>query len=183
LVLSVAVKGMLSPIKFRYGRRLGGSALVADAWNDLVDVLSGLTAIVGLGLTLYDPRRFPSADNYGGFFVGLIVIFLGLRVIRDTSYRLMDTMPGSGMVEDVRRVAHSVPGVLGVEKCYARNTGLKHHVDLHIEVDPSMTVLQSHEIAVRVRRKVVQELGWVADVLVHVEPHRPALEGQAPHGE
>ncbi len=183
LLLSVAVKGTLSPVKFHYGRRLGSSALVADAWNDLVDVLSGLAAITGLGLTLSDPRRFSSADHYGGFAVGLIVIFLGLRVIRDTTYRLMDTMPSPGLVEDIRRVAHSVPGVLGVEKCYARNTGLKHHVDLHLEVEPSMTVLQSHEIAMRVRDKIVHELDWVADVLVHVEPHFPPLERKAGHGE
>ena len=156
---------------------------MADAWNDLVDVLSGMAAVTGLGLTLYDPRRFPSADNYGGFAVGLIVIFLGLRVIRDTTYQLMDTMPAPDLMEEIRRVAISVPGVLGVEKCFARNTGMKHHVDLHLEVDPSMTVKESHDIATKVRNRIVKELDWVADVLVHVEPHLPLLEAKVRHGE
>jgi len=183
LVISVLVKGALSPIKFHYGRRVRSSALVADAWNDLVDVLSGVAAVTGLGLTLYNPLRFPSADNYGGFAVGLIVIFLGLRVIRDTTYQLMDTMPAPDLMEEIRRVAISVPGVLGVEKCFARNTGMKHHVDLHLEVDPSMTVKESHDIATKVRNRIVKELDWVADVLVHVEPHLPLLEAKVRHGE
>jgi len=43
-------------------------------------------------------------------------------------------------------------------------------VDLHLEVDPEMTVWRSHEIAHEVRMKIVESLDWVADVLVHVEP-------------
>ncbi len=183
LLVSIAFKGALSPVKFHYGHQVRSSALVADAWNDLVDVLSGLTALAGLGLTLYDPRRFAAADHYGGFAVGLIVIFLGLRVIRDTAIQLMDTMPGPAKMEDIRRVALAVPGVMGVEKCFARNTGFKHHVDLHLEVDPAMTVRASHEIATQVREKVVRELDWVADVLVHVEPHQPLLAVEKPDGK
>ena len=63
-----------------------------------------------------------------------------------------------------------MPGVRGVEKCYARKTGLRYHVDLHLEVDPEMTVRQSHEIAHEVRLRIRERLDWVADVLVHVEP-------------
>jgi divalent metal cation (Fe/Co/Zn/Cd) transporter len=66
--------------------------------------------------------------------------------------------------------ASTVPGVRGVEKCFARKTGLRYHVDLHLEVDPEMTVRQSHEIAHKVQYQVREQLDWVADVLVHVEP-------------
>jgi divalent metal cation (Fe/Co/Zn/Cd) transporter len=43
-------------------------------------------------------------------------------------------------------------------------------VDLHLEVDPSLTVRESHDIATQVRIEVKESLPWVADVLVHVEP-------------
>ena len=67
-------------------------------------------------------------------------------------------------------VAMKVPGARGIEKCFARKTGLRYHVDLHLEVDPEITVRASHEIASRVRDRIRQQLPWVADVLVHVEP-------------
>ena len=57
---------------------------------------------------------------------------------------------------------------------FCRRTGLKYHVDLHLEVDPLMTVQQSHDIATGVRFAIKRDLPWVADVLVHVEPS-PAL--------
>lgn len=170
LVASILVKSSLAGFKFRHGRRLRSSALVADAYNDLVDVLSGSVALAAVALTLYDPARFLAADHYGGAAVGLIVIFTGLRVVRTTTLQLMDTMPDPQRMEEIRRVALSVPGVLGVEKCFARKTGFQYHVDLHLEVDPQMTVHASHEIATEVRFRIRDRLEWVADVLVHVEP-------------
>lgn len=166
----IVVKSVLSGVKFHHGRRIQSAALVADAWNDGVDILSGFTALVALGLTLYNPEQFLAADHYGGFAVGLIVIFTGLGVVRDTSLQLMDTMPGEDLMQSVRTVACTVPGVAGVEKCYARKTGLQYHVDLHLEVDPEMSVRASHEIATQARLRIREELDWVADVLVHVEP-------------
>lgn len=175
LLASIALKSVLSTLKFRYGRRIRSAALIADAWNDSVDILSGVTALTALGLTLYDPVRFLAADHYGGFAIGVIVIFLGMRVVRETSLQLMDTMPDEATMDHIRRAAKLVPGALEVEKCYARKTGLRYHVDLHLEVDPDLSVRESHEIATMVREKVKQELPWVADVLVHVEPHPPSL--------
>ncbi len=179
LVASVAVKSALSAVKLRYGRRIQSAALVADAWNDMVDILSGTLALAAVGLTLYDPSRFLAFDHYGGFAVGLIVVFLGLRVVRETSLQLMDTMPAVEFMDLIREAARSVPGVLGVEKCYARKTGLQYHVDLHLELDPEMTVRQSHDIATQVRFRIKERLDWVADVLVHVEPY-PGDIAQAP---
>jgi cation diffusion facilitator family transporter len=170
LVASLAAKGAMSIFKFRYGRRIGSSALTADAWNDAMDCLSALAALTGVGLALRDPVHFLDADQYGGFVVGLIVVWIGLRVAWDTALQLMDTMPSENLMSQVRAVAVTVAGVRGVEKCFARKTGLRYHVDLHLEVDPEMTVRQSHDIAHRVRLRIRERLSWVADVLVHVEP-------------
>ena len=170
LVISIFVKSGLVTVKYRHARRLDSSSLKADAANDAVDILSGLVALSALGLTLRAHDRFPRADHYGAFVVGLIVIATSIRVAYEAAMHLMDTMPDDDAMEDIRRVARDVPDVAGVEKCFARKTGLKYHVDLHLEVDPEITVRASHDIAQRVRERVCEELPWVADVLVHVEP-------------
>jgi cation diffusion facilitator family transporter len=172
LALSLAVKSALAIYKFRFARRLKSASLMADAWNDLMDTISAVAALIAVGLTLSDPARFADADSYGGFVVGLIVIGVGVKVAYDTAMQLMDTMPADEAMEEIRAAAAGVPGVRGVEKCYARKTGLRYHVDLHLEVDGAMTVRQSHELAHEVRTHIMQTLDWVADVLVHVEPAR-----------
>jgi cation diffusion facilitator family transporter len=170
LVASVLAKAALASVKFHYGRKIGSAGLIADAWNDTKDTGSAIAALIAVGLTLSDPARFFNADRYGGFIVGLMVVSVGVRVARETAMQLMDTMPNEGLMKQIRAVASTVPGVRGVEKCFARKTGLRYHVDLHLEVDPEITVRQSHEIAHNVRYQIREQLNWVADVLVHVEP-------------
>ena len=170
LGLSLAAKAGLSTLKFRYGRKLKSEALTADAWNDAMDTISAIAALIAVGLTLTDRLRFAEADRYGGFVVGLIVVSAGIRVVRGTTMQLMDTMPDARLIAQIREAASGVPGVRGVEKCFARKTGFKYHVDLHLEVDPEMTVRQSHKLAHQVQLNILARLDWVADVLVHVEP-------------
>lgn len=173
LIGSIVVKSGTWAAKRYYGRKIRSDALAADAWNDAVDILSGITALIALGLAVSNPGRFAAADHIGGFVVGLIVVFLGIHVVRDTVMQLMDTMPDPNLLEQIREAALSVPGALAVEKCYARKTGFKYHVDLHLEVDPAMTVHDSHAIATQARTIIRENLDWVADVLVHVEPYAP----------
>jgi divalent metal cation (Fe/Co/Zn/Cd) transporter len=84
-------------------------------------------------------------------------------------------MPDAAKMAEVRQTALLVPGALGIEKCFARRTGLRFHVDLHLEVDPDLTVRESHVIATQVRITIKETLPWVADVLVHVEPAPAAI--------
>ena len=157
-------------MKFRVGRRLRSSALVADAWNDAVDILSALAALTAVALATYDPARFLAADHYGGFVVGIVVVITGIRVVRDASVELVDTMPQPELTSEIVRIARSVAGVRGIDKVFARKTGLQYHIDLHIKVDPTQTVAASHGISGHVRATLKRELPWVADVLIHVEP-------------
>jgi len=112
LIVAILCRSVMSTVKFRVGRRIQSASLVADAWNDTVDILSAVAALTAVVLANYDPDRFLAADHYGGFVIGVIVIGTGIRVVRDASLALMDTMPGSELTDQIRSV---VPGVLGVE--------------------------------------------------------------------
>lgn len=171
LIASIVIKSILGLSKFRMGRRTGSSGMAADAWNDAMDVLSGSVALIAVLLSFYWPFQMSPADHYGGFIIGLIVIAMGFRVARETVLHLMDTMPDEKQMSQIRDAGMRVQGVRGIEKCFARKTGLRYHVDLHLEVDPDMTVRASHEIASAVKNRIKSDLNWVEDVLVHVEPY------------
>jgi len=173
---SIVLKSGLSAAKFHFSRRIGSAGLGADAWNDFVDILSGTVALIAVLVSIFAGGELSAADHYGGFIIGLIVVFIGLRVVRETVLQLMDTMPDEQQMAQIREAAMRVHGALGIEKCFARKTGLRYHVDLHLEVDPDLSVRASHEIATDVKRAIKSDLDWVEDVLVHVEPHIPASQ-------
>lgn len=170
LLAAIFIKIALAGFKFRTGKRIASTSLEADGWHDITDLLSTSVALSAVLLTLAWPRRFGSADRFGGMIIGIIIFFLSVQVVRRTIGQLLDTMPEPRKLSQIRTAALSVPHALGIEKCLARRTGLKYHVDLHLEVDPEMTVRESHQVATRVKILIKETLPWVADVLVHVEP-------------
>ena len=82
----------------------------------------------------------------------------------------MDRAPSREMVERIRQIAETAPGVEAVEKCLVRKMGYHYYVDMHVEVDPQMTVQHSHEIAHEVKDRIRSQIDAVRDVLVHIEP-------------
>ncbi len=170
LLAAIVVKLALAWAKFKVGRRIESSGLQADAWHDLTDLLSTTVALIAVLLAVWDPVRFHAADQVGAVAIGVLILVLSARVVQRTVDSLLDTMPDTGRLNDIKHVALGVAGTRGIEKCLARRTGLRYHVDLHLEVDPEMTVRQSHEIARQVKFAIKNRLPWVADVLVHVEP-------------
>jgi divalent metal cation (Fe/Co/Zn/Cd) transporter len=120
-----------------------------------------MAALTAVALASYDPARLLAADHYGGVVVGIVVVVTGIRVVREASLELVDTMPEPALTDDIARVARSVDGVRGIDNVLARKSGLQHHIDLHIEVDPLMTVAASDALAGRVRARIKQELADV----------------------
>ncbi len=170
LFASIVLKLGLATVKWRVGRRISSTGLRADAWHDLTDLLSTSIALIAVLLTILDPARFGISDRVGSIVIGILILLLSVRVVRQTIDQLVDTMPEPNKMAEIKRSALAVQGTLGIEKCFARRTGLKYHVDLHLEVDPLLTVQKSHDIATEVRAAIRRDLPWVADVLVHVEP-------------
>ena len=84
----------------------------------------------------------------------------------------MDTAPKRALVDQIRQIAGAVSGVERVEKCLVRKMGYHYFVEMHVEVDPQMTVERSHQIAHEVKDEIRQQIPAVSDVLVHIEPAR-----------
>jgi cation diffusion facilitator family transporter len=183
LLVSVVIKTALSAAKFRVGKQISSTALQADAWHDMTDLLSTFVAILAVGLNIANPGRYSAADHVGGMFIGVIIFALSIQVVHRTVDNLLDTMPDPEKLAEIRRIALRVPGALGIEKCFARATGLRYHVDLHLEVDPELSVRDSHKIATQVRGLIKDTLPWVADVLVHVEPAPAIITSHTQHGK
>jgi divalent metal cation (Fe/Co/Zn/Cd) transporter len=92
----------------------------------------------------------------------------------------MDKAADRETIERIRRTAADTPGVARVEKCFVRKAGHLFFVEMHVEVDPQMTVLRSHEIAHDVKDKIRAAMPSVSDVLVHIEPLNIAAKSSRP---
>jgi cation diffusion facilitator family transporter len=168
LIVVVAIKESLFRFVMREGISVESSAVRTDAWHHRTDAITSLAAGLGIGISLI--AEYAAADKAAALVAAGIIAWNGWRLLRPAMNELMDASPDPTIANRVSRIAAATPGVARVEKCLVRKMGYLYFVDMHVEVDPQMTVQRGHEIAHDVKDKVRRELPAVHDVLVHIEP-------------
>ena len=170
LVVVIAVKENLFRFALHESETVSSSALETDAWHHRSDAITSAAAFIGISIALVGGKGYETADNWAALVAACVIGFNGWRRLRPAFNELMDRSPDRELIEKIRAVAEKIPGVGAVEKCFVRKMGYQFFVDMHIEVNPQMTVENSHRISHEVKDKIRAEVPSVRDVLVHIEP-------------
>jgi divalent metal cation (Fe/Co/Zn/Cd) transporter len=159
-------------------KKYGSQALEADALHFSTDVWSSSVVLAGLGLVALAERTgvawLHKADAAAALGVAGIVVWVSIRLGRRTIADLVDEVP-PGIRDDVH-AALRLPGVVEVGRVRLRRSGPDAFADVTLRVPSGLTLARGHEIA-DAAEAAVQRLLPGADVVVHVEPSRPAAGG------
>ena len=167
---NILVKEALYQYKVRVGRRTGSAAIVANAWDHRSDALCALAVLVGLAAVRFGGPRFMWADEAASLVVVAAIVWTGCQLFRAAASELMDVQADPEFVDRVRTAALAVAGVRDVETLWVRKSGLEFFADIHVEVDPHLTVAAGHRIGHRVKDRLLADFANLRDVLVHLEP-------------
>jgi cation diffusion facilitator family transporter len=170
--LTLLINLLVSWYETRKGRELNNDLLQADAKHTFSDCLVSFSVIVSMVLV---QLGFLWADTVLALIVAAIILKVGFDLILTHLSALTDEAVLDP--EAIRALVLSVPGVLDCHKI--RSRGMSDHVfiDLHIQVDPALTIKAAHSISYAVEAKLESAFeGRVNDVLVHIEEYdEPAL--------
>ena len=172
LVVVVLVKEMLFRRVMSEGEAIGSAAVRTDAWHHRSDAVTSMAAGLGISVALVGGPAYAVADDVAAVLASWVIAWNGWRLLRPALDELMDAEVSSEKVGGIVREAEEVTEVAGVEKCLVRKSGYGYLVDMHLEVDPGMTVERAHAVAHEVKDRVRERFPEVLDVLVHVEPAR-----------
>lgn len=176
-ILSVAGKLCLAWTQFTFGKRYNSEMLKANGRNMMNDTLISGTVLAGVFFTIV--LRKPFLDPLFAFLVSLwimksaIGIFLGVRT------ELMDGNTDSELYHAIFDAVRAVPRAGNPHRTRIRKVANLFDIDLDIEVDPSLSVREAHDIAVEVEREIRNRIDSVFDVMVHVEPLGNLEEGES----
>ena len=170
LVGVIAIKEALYRRVFKVGHSLESSALKGDAWHHRSDALTSAAAFVGITIALIGGRGFESADDWAALAACAVIAFNGARLFRGALDEVMDASVPPEVVGFVRSIAAGVEGVAGIEKCRIRKQGLHLAMDIHVKVNGDSSVWRGHEIARRVKDRLLDLQHRINDVTVHIEP-------------
>jgi cation diffusion facilitator family transporter len=173
LLAVVGIKALLSRYVSLVGEGIDSSAVRSDAWHHLSDAITSAFVFVGISIALW--TKNPAADDWAALCASPVIMFNAYRQLRAPFAELLDTAPAPRLEQEVRAVAATVAGVMGLEKCHVRKVGFRYYVDLHIVVEGTLSVRAGHNIAHDVEDAVLRQVPEIAEVLAHVEPEEELL--------
>lgn len=171
MLITLAVNIGVYTYEYRVGKKLGSDFLVSDALHTRSDILVSLAVIGGLvGVKL----GLPWLDWVLSLVIAVLIGLSAWEIIKNSAQVLCDAA-----VLDPAVVVPVVQNIPGVEDCHmvrSRGRSDEVYVDLHLTVDPAMTVGQAHMLAHIAECRLKGKIPGVVDVLVHVEPRDDAAQ-------
>ena len=174
--LSVISKELLYQHAVRIGRKIGSEAMIANAWHHRSDAWSSIVTLGGVTAAVFVPR-LRVLDSFAALFVSFFIAKVAAEILWSAVRKIVDTAPSA---EFIKAVKLSVERVSGVRQCHdimARYYARRIRMELHIVVDPGMTVAESHDIVDSVVDLITTRFEDVEKVLVHVDPDRSMFAG------
>lgn len=157
----------------RKGKKLGSTALQADAWHHRSDAITSVVAFLGISIALIFGEGFETADDWAALLASAFILYNSYRIFRPALGEIMDEHLYDDLVTRIRDVAHTVGGILGTEKCFVRKAGMNYLVELHATVDGGISVKEGHALAHKLQNEIQRKLPEITHITIHVEPGTP----------
>ncbi|MDH3841536.1 MAG: cation diffusion facilitator family transporter [Chromatiales bacterium] len=166
IVFSLALTLALLTYQRYVIRHTGSVAIRADALHYATDVLSNLGVIAALllaqfGLPIFDPILAIAIAGY--------ILIGAWRIGRDSLDHLMDRELDDAVREGIKQLALEHTEVRGIHELRTRRAGQTSFIQLHLEMEPQLTLAEAHAIADMVEAQIRAAVP-ASDVIIHQDP-------------
>jgi cation diffusion facilitator family transporter len=165
-VISLVVKEALFIYTLRLGKKSNSESVIANAWHHRSDSLSSLAAAIGIVGSMMGYRQM---DPLAAIVVGLLILHMGSKITWEAGQDLMERGLSEERLKEIQRIISSIPGVIQYHEIKTRKAGRDIFIDAHIQVNPRLSVSESHNIAEAVRFAIKKSDQSITDVMIHID--------------
>ena len=171
--VSVIAKEVIFHVTLKVSRKASSSVLYANAWHHRSDSLSSLAVLLG---GVASVAGWGHADQAAALAVGFMIAGVAVKILYENLMELSEHAIDRLSVRTIERILDNEEEVRQWHALRTRKVGAEHFIDVHILVDPDLTVTKGHEISMRIEERIKESLSRPANILVHVEPDKPEFE-------
>ncbi|MCC5957448.1 MAG: cation transporter, partial [Natronohydrobacter sp.] len=175
--LSIALKEGLYHYTKAVAKRTGSEMMAANAWHHRLDAATSVVALAGIGAAMLGA---PWADALGAAIIALMLGRVAWVYGRPAIRELVDTAPSEETATRITDALMATPGVRDAHDLRLRHMGGAIQADVHIALDPAMTLSEAHRLTEAARAQVLATLPDVSEIIIHPEPDGHA-DGPAAH--
>ncbi len=177
-MLSILSKESLYQYTIVVARRLRSNMLMANAWHHRSDAISSIVVFIGVAGAM---MGYHYLDAVAAVAVSVMIAKIGFDLVLSSTRELIDTALEPELVESIRRAITGVNGVRALHMLRTRRSGGQALADVHLQVDPRISVSEGHQIGDTVRRLLLSRFDEVTDVTVHIDPEDDEKESPCDH--
>ncbi|MFP6809000.1 MAG: cation diffusion facilitator family transporter [Pseudomonadales bacterium] len=165
-MISIATKEWLYRITRKLGDSVKSNLLLANAWHHRSDAFSSVIVLIGVGGAILGVSWLEMIAAIG---VAFMIAAVGWRLIKDSVEELVDTALSESYVEDIQKTIEDADGVRGVHSLRTRRMGATVILDIHLQVDPTISVSEGHYVGDWVCRQLQHKFHEIGDITVHID--------------
>ncbi len=177
-MLSILSKEALYQYTIAVARRLKSNMLMANAWHHRSDAISSIVVFIGVAGAM---MGYHYLDAVAAVAVSVMIAKIGFDLVLSSTRELIDTALEPELVESIRQAITRVNGVRALHMLRTRRSGGQALADVHLQVDPRISVSEGHQIGDTVRRELLDRFDEVTDVTVHIDPEDDEKESPCDH--
>lgn len=166
-IISILSKEWVYHYTVAAARRLRSDMLMANAWHSRSDAISSIVVMLGIAGAMHG---YPYLDAVAAVAVAVMIAKIGINLVRSSSQELIDRALDKDEINTIRAHIFDVKGVRSIHMLRSRKSAGDAFVDVHIQVDPRVSVSEGHQIGDTVRRRLLDAVDVVSDVTVHIDP-------------
>jgi len=166
-VLSMVAKEIMFRLTRKISRETNSPSLHANAWHHRSDALSSIAVLIGGVVSLLG---WGHADHAAAVVVGVMILIVAARIFLQGLDELSEHAASPESIELIRQTLLGSPDILDFHELRTRTIGGDVFLDVHIVVDPDLTVQQGHDISHRIEDEIRAKLNRPTNILVHIEP-------------
>ena len=168
--VSIVVKEALYQYTMRKGKALDSPSVVANAWHHRSDALSSIGALLGIGAAYFLGESWRIADPIAAIVVAALIMKVAIDLSSTALAELLEKSLPKSVEEEILQIISATPNVYKPHNLRTRRIGSSVAIEVHIRVEGSMTVFESHEISREIEHSLRARFGEQTAVAIHIEP-------------
>lgn len=169
-VLSIVSKEILYQVTVKVGKEVNSPVVVANAWHHRSDALSSIGALLGIGGAIILGDKWTVLDPIASCCISIAIIVIAVKMALPSLSELLETSLPEDIEAEIVRTASEISGVRDIHELKTRRNGISFIIDAHITVDPSISIVEAHDIATNVENALQLKYGNETQISIHMEP-------------
>jgi cation diffusion facilitator family transporter len=168
--VSIVSKEWLYRYTAGVGREINSQAVIANAWHHRSDAFSSIGTMLGIGGAMFLGEKWHVLDPLAAVVVSFFIIKVAMNILSGSIRELSEESLDDATEDEILRLSSTITGITGSHNLKTRRIGNHIAVDLHINVDGSLSVTDAHSLASQLETSLRARFGQQTFVSIHVEP-------------